>query len=144
MKIEIKNLDEKWYEHRMFLVGYGKFPYIILKSGYAMFMHFNVDYDFDNYPGTHLNGITEKELFDYEKDKTAKLHHKLIEHCQKIKDKIETDFNKPCNICLVEGPETAYYFNEDGVKFSTTIPSGGTLLTPQNKILAMNVAHYIQ
>ncbi len=147
MEIKIQNLDEKWYEKRMFYNAYGKFPYIILKAGYAMFMqipiHFNTNGDFDNYPGTHINDVSEADLVDYEKDKIAELHNRLITHCQRIKNKIETDYNKPCSICLVEGPETAYYFDKDAITFSTIIPRGGTLLTQENKILAMNVEHYL-
>ena len=147
MEIKIQNLDEKWYEKRMFYNTYGRFPYIILKAGYAMFMqipiHFNTNGDFDNYPGTHINDVSEANLVDYEKDKTAELHTRLITHCQRIKNKIETDYNKPCSICLVEGPETAYYFDKDAITFSTSIPRGGTLLTQENKILAMNVEHYL-
>ncbi len=147
MEIKIQNLDEKWYEKRMFYNTYGRFPYIILKAGYAMFMqipiHFNTNGDFDNYPGTHINDVSEANLVDYEKDKTAELHNRLITHCQRIKNKIETDYNKPCSICLVEGPETAYYFDKDAITFSTSIPRGGTLLTQENKILAMNVEHYL-
>ena len=147
MEIKIQNLDEKWYEKRMFYNRYGKFPYIILKAGYAMFMqipiHFNTNGDFDNYPGTHIDDVSEADLVDYEKDKTAELHNRLIAHCQLIKNKIETDYNKPCSICLVEGPETAYYFDKDAITFSTSIPRGGTLLTQENKILAMNVEHYL-
>ena len=147
MDINIQNLDEKWYEKRMFYNGYGKFPYIILKAGYAMLMqipiHFNIKDDFDNYPGTHIDEISEAELTEYQRDKTGKLHNRLIKHCQRIKDKIETDYNKHCNICLVEGPETAYYFDKYDITFSTNIPRGGTLLTQDNKILAMNVEHYL-
>lgn len=147
MDFNIKNLDKKWYEKRMFYNGYGKFPYIILKAGYAMFMqipiHFNINDDFDNYPGTHIDEISEAELTEYQRDKTGELHNRLIEHCQRIKDKIETDYNNHCNVCLVEGPETAYYFYKDDINFSTNIPRGGTLLTQDNQILAMNVEHYL-
>lgn len=146
MEHKIQNLDEKWSEKRMFRSGYGKFPYIILKAGYAMFMqipiHFNAGGDFDTYPGTHIDEVSKAELEEYQKEKKGKLHQILLDHCQRIKTKIETDFNKECNICLVEGPETAYYFDKETITFSARIPNGGTLLTQENKILAMNTAHY--
>jgi hypothetical protein len=70
-------------------------------------------------------------------------HNRLIDLCQRIKNKVEADRKKPCRMCLVEGPETAYYFEEDEINFNESIPSGGTLLTQGNEILAMNVPHYI-
>ena len=147
MEIEIKNLDEKWYEHRQFPNGYGHFPYIILKSGHAMFMqipiHFNTMSDFDTYPGANIEGISEHELDEYELHKSSPLHDKIMDKCRWIKNKIETDKKKPCRICLVEGPDTAYYFEEDQITFSNRPPHGGTLLTQQNKVIAMNVQHYL-
>ena len=147
MEIEIKNLDEKWYEHRQFPNGYGYFPYIILKTGHAMFMqipiHFNTKGDFDTYPGANIEGISAHELSEYAVDKSAALHEKIMDKCKWIKNKIEMDKNKLCKICLVEGPNTAYYFEEDKITFSHTPPYGGTLLTQQNKVIAMNVKHYL-
>ncbi len=52
--------------------------------------------------------------------------------------------SREARICLVEGPESAYYFEGDSVTFSDKIPHGGTLVTQQNKIIAMNVDHYIE
>jgi hypothetical protein len=147
MENNTQNLDEKWHEKRMFNNGYGKFPYIILKAGWAIYIqipiHFNANDNFENYPGTHLNDVSEAELSEYKKDKTAALHNRLIEHCKWIKNKIEADYNKPCKICLVEGPKTAYYFDKDDISFNDSIPSGGTLLTQANNIIAMNIPHYI-
>ena len=55
MKNNIQKIeDSNWHEHKMFKDGYGKFPYVILKVGYALFMqipiHFNKNNDFINYP----------------------------------------------------------------------------------------------
>jgi hypothetical protein len=139
--------NENWHEHKMFKDGYGKFPYVILKVGYALFMqipiHFNKNNDFINYPGTHINGISEQEIKDFEQEYSAPLHEKIIEHCLWIKNKIEAEKAKPIKMCLVEGPETSYYFDEDGIQFSTNIPGGGTLLTQDKKVIGMNVQHYL-
>ena len=143
----IQDLNKKWHEKRSFLIGYGKFPYIILKVEPALYMqipiHFNANGNFDNYPGTSINGIDEDEIVDYKKDITSKLHQTLLAHCQAIKNKIEADYQKPCTLCLVEGPETGYYFDQEEIRFNSSIPSGGTLITQQNKIVAMNVEHYL-
>lgn len=144
--VEKKSI-EKSHQHQVFLNGYGKFPYIILKTGYAIFMqipiHFNTNGDYVNFPGTNLNDISDKLLADYEKDKTSELHDRLIEHCKWVKAKLEADKNREARICLVEGPEIAYYFDGDEINFTNSIPSGGTLVTQQNNILAMNAEHYL-
>ena len=106
-------------------------------------IHFNKNNDFTNYPGSHINTISEADLNDYEHNKLSALHEKIIAHCQWMKNKIETDKGKAVKMCLVEGPETSYYFDEEGISFSTNIPGGGTLLTQDNKMIAMNVNHYI-
>ena len=104
MEIKIQNLDEKWYEKRMFYNAYGKFPYIILKAGHAIYMqipiHFNTNGDFDNYPGTHISDVSEADLVDYEKDKTSALHDRLINHCKWLKARIESEKNRETRICL--------------------------------------------
>ena len=136
-----------WWEHRMFPEGYGKFPYVILKVGNAMFMqipiHFNKNNDMVNYPGSHINSITEEEINNYFNDKLSSLHQKIITHCQWMKNKIEADRGKTIKMCLVEAPQIAYYFDEDTIEFSTNIPSGGNLLTQEGKVIAMNLKHYL-
>jgi hypothetical protein len=147
MSINIKNLDEKWYEHRLFINGYGKFPYIILKTGHAIYMQipiqFNTNGDFVNNPGTNIENVSSQSLSDYEIDKKSELHDRIIEHCKWVKSRMGTDKNRQARICLVEGPEIAYFFEESEITFSTSIPYGGTLVTQENKIIAMNVQHYI-
>ncbi len=130
-----------------FKKGYGKFPYIILKTGYAIYMqipiHFNTHGDFINFPGTNLDGISEELLAEYENDKTSELHDRLIAHCKWVKNKMETEKNREARICLVEGPEIAYFFEVEEVNFTNSIPYGGTLVTQQNDIIAMNANHYL-
>ena len=134
-------------QYKAFLNGYGKFPYIILKTGYAIYMqipiHFNIKDDIVNNPGTNIEGISEELLADYEQDKTSELHDLIIAHCKWVKAKMETEKNRGARICLVEGPEIAYYFEGDEITYTNSIPSGGTLVTQQNKILAMNTEHYL-
>lgn len=148
MEITIQNLDEKWHEKRMFLNGYGKFPYIVIKTDYKTLIqvpiHFNADTnDFVNYPGIHINNIGKDVIAKYKIDKTSELHNELIEVFKTTKASIEKNRNAPCILCLVEGPKIGYYFKEDKITFNESIPSGGTLITSDNKILALNVEHYI-
>lgn len=77
-----KNSIEKSHQHQAFLNGYGKFPYIILKPGYAIFMqipiHFKTNGDYINFPGTNLNDISDELLADYEIDKTSELQLNIV------------------------------------------------------------------
>ena len=144
----MKNIEQSnWWEHNHFIKGYGKFPYVILKVGYALFMqipiHFNKNNDIINYPGSHINGVSETDLNTYEDNKLSSLHEKIIEHCQWMKNKIEVDKGENVKMSLVEGPDVSYYFDKDEIKFSTNIPSGGTLLTQDNKVIGLNVKHHL-
>ncbi|MBU3681085.1 MAG: hypothetical protein FGM16_03995 [Flavobacterium sp.] len=147
MKIEIQNLDDKWFEKRNFKIGYGKFPYLLIKTDFNAFMqipiHFNVNDEDLNYPGIHINGISEAELSAYEIDKSTELHDKLIEVAKSTKKSIDEKRNDSCSLCLVEGPKIGFYFIENRIEFHESIPAGGTLITSENQILAMNVPHYI-
>jgi len=147
MKNNIQNLDEGMFERRSFLHGYGKFPYIIYKSGHAIYMqipiHFNKNNDFDKYPGIHINGIDELSLEQYHSNFKGELHDVLIERSRWVKNQIEEQTKKLVKICLVESEDYAYFFEEDEIKFNPEIPSGGTLISQDEKILGMNVNHYI-
>lgn len=148
MNLNIQNLDDKWFERRAFPIGYGKFPYIIIKTDYKALIqipiHFNAEAgDYINYPGIHINNVSKEDIAAYEKDKTNALHDQLIEVAKTTKASIEENRNAPCILCLVEGPEIGYYFENDTVSFNKSIPSGGTLVTQENKIIALNVKHYI-
>lgn len=142
-----KNTQNQPLQYQDFKKGYGKFPYIILKTGYAIYMqipiHFNTNGDYINFPGTNLDGISEQLLTEYGYDKTSELHDRLIEHCKWVKNKMETEKNREARICLVEGPEIGYFFEGEEVTYTNSIPYGGTLVTQQNDVLAMNANHYL-
>lgn len=146
-KNELEVIENKPLQYQDFKNGYGKFPYIILKTGHAIYMqipiHFNTQGDFNNFPGTNLNDISEELISDYENDKTSELHDRLIVHCKWVKNQMETEKNREARICLVEGPEIGYYFEGEEVTFTNSIPYGGTLVTQQNNIIAMNANHYL-
>jgi hypothetical protein len=135
------------WEQNHIINGYGKFPYVILKVGNTLYMQipirFNKDNDMINYPGIHINGISETELNAYEVNKSCSLHEKIMQHCHWMKNKIEADKSETVKMCLVEGPKTGYYFDENGVEFSKNIPKGGILLTQDHKVIGMNVKHYL-
>ena len=60
-----------------------------------------------------------------------------------MKNKIEADRGRTIKMCLVEEPDISYYFEGDTIEFSTSIPSGGNLITQDYKVIAMNVKHYL-
>jgi hypothetical protein len=147
MKTLIEKPQNQPLKYQDFKKGYGKFPYIILKTGYAIYMqipiHFNTNGDYINFPGTNLNDISNELLSEYENDKTSELHDRIISHCKWLKAKIESEKNREARICLVEGPEIGYYFESEEITFTNSIPYGGTLVTQQNDVLAMNANHYL-
>jgi len=106
-------------------------------------IHFNTQGDYINFPGTNLNDISNELLAAYENDKTSELHDKLIEHSKWVKNKMEIDKNREARIYLVESPEIGYFFEGEEVTFTNSIPYGGTLVTQQNDVLAMNAKHYL-
>lgn len=133
----------------VFPKGFGIFPYIIIKAGYALYMqvpiHFNVENeDVENFPGTHLNGIAEELIQAYTSDKSSPLHDILIEHCRSIKKKIEEDKGQPVRLCLVEGENKAHYFEVDSDFPSTSIPKGGSLITQTHGLIGMGSDHFIK
>lgn len=143
----IENLDEINFEKKITKNGYGNFPYLLFKSSPATFtqipIHFNIPDDCKTCPGTQVNGISEEQFESYKYDTNSELHQMLIERTKQIKAKIESDTQKPCRICLVESPTKGYYFEGDEIKPSDDIPSGGSLLCMEGRIIGLNTKHYI-
>ena len=68
----------------------------------------------------------------------------LIEVAADYKRHLDTKDNRNHRLCVVVGKDQAYYFEEDEIRFSTSIPSGGTLVNSEQKIIAMAHDHFIQ
>ena len=147
MKNTIQNLDELKFEKKISRIGYGNFPYLLYKSSPSTFtqipIHLNKPNDLETYSGTHINNIPEEQLEASKSQNDSELHQILLERTKWVKEKIEQTIQKPCLICLVEGPEKGYYFEGDEIHFKTDIPSGGTLLCIEGRIIALNTKHYI-
>lgn len=145
--MKILNINEMIQSKSSFLRGYGKFPYIIYKYGHAIYMqipiHFNKNNDFDHYPGIHINGISDSYLSEYLSSSKGELHDVLIERSQWTKERIEAQTQKPAKVCLVEAQDVAYFFDENGVQFSSEIPTGGALIAQCGKMMGMNIKHFI-
>jgi hypothetical protein len=140
----------------VFFSGYGQFPYIIIKTGDSMYtqipIKFNGLYGPGNYVMANIDNISDELragykdelLAGYKKGKRSELHDIIIKHCQWYITKLEADKKLDARICLVEGPEIAYYFDGDEINFTNVIPSGGTLVTGKNVFIAMNTDHYLE
>ena len=140
---------EDFDKNYRFPKGYGRFPYILLKSYYAMFMQIPMhllegsDFlDFNEYPGAQLLDVPEATLKLEKHEQIKVLHDRLIEHTQWIYNKIEKDSGKSPLLWLVEDKNTAYCFENGVVKKSSKIPSGGTLLNQLNQPIKMSGKHY--
>lgn len=135
--------DEDPFELNNFLPGYGIFPYVMVKTGYALYMqipiNINKNYDLVKFPGKNITAVSEEVQKDSERFLEV-----LIEHTQKMKTKIENDKKIQAQLCLVINPSECYYFSNDTIKKSNKIPCGGTLVTQENKVIAMNREHYLE
>tara|TARA_R110002012_G_scaffold265939_1_gene449412 strand:- start:15104 stop:15544 length:441 start_codon:yes stop_codon:yes gene_type:complete len=143
------SIFEKLEKDYKFPKGYGKFPYIILKAGYGMCMQIPIhlvkgsDYlDFEEYPGSQLLNVPESILKLEKQEQITTLHDRLIKHTQLVYNKIEEEGRKLPRLCLVEGENIAYYFENGKVKENSKIPSGGTLLNQLNQPIKMTGKHY--
>lgn len=147
MKNNIQNLDELNFEKKITKRGYGNFPYLLYKSSPATFtqipIHLNVPNDYQAYPGMHIDNIPNEQLEAYKNNSDSELHQVLLERTQWAKEKIESDTQRPCRICLVESPDKGYYFEGDEIKPSNDIPSGGNVLCLEGRIISINTKHFI-
>ena len=140
----------------VFFSGYGQFPYIIINTGDSIYtqipIKFNGLYGGSGYLMTDIDNISDELraeykdelLAGYKKGKRSEFHDIIIKHCQRYIAKLEADKKLGARICLVEGPEIAYYFDGDEINFTNVIPTGGTLVTRKNVFLAMNANHYLK
>lgn len=128
--------------------GYGRFPYLIVKVGNGLFrqipIHLNHSSNYTGQlPGVHLDDVEEGEINSLGIGEESLLHYRLLELAKEVKLDLEKEGKKAVRICLVEGKNTAYYFELDEIIFSSSIPSKATLLSLDNQIIAMKVNHYI-
>ncbi|AVR44761.1 hypothetical protein C7S20_05490 [Christiangramia fulva] len=119
--------------------GYGKFPYVVGKMGYARYLQIPI-HRTSKADDSSLKGIfiSEKE----QPDLKMKSEHNLDALMQVRKLHYEkSEIYMP--MCLVEGPEDAIYVDEQGnASGNSSIPKGGVLLTATHEIISMYGLHY--
>ena len=122
-----------------FPVGYGKFPYIIIKTGYARYLQLPIHRrSKEEDPALQGVFISEQEVPSPEVER----QHNL-DSLMQVRKKHFDQNNIYLPMCLVEGPSEAIYIDEQGnVSENTSIPKGGVLLTGSHKIISLYGPHY--
>ena len=119
-------------------LGHGQFPYVIVRMHYAIYMHMPIHFVSEKKEG--LKGIkvlTNAENF-------IDNFPYLIEVAADYKRSLDAKSNRNHRLCVVVGKDQAYYFEEDEIRFNTSIPSGGTLVNSDQQVIAMGQSHFIQ
>lgn len=101
-----------------FLNGYGVFPYVIWRVSAGTYIQIPI-----------ANGH----------ERTTKY---LMAKTKKLKEQIEALIAKNCKLCLVFGANEAYYFANEIVTFSESIPWGGVLLSKDGAEMIIEGNHY--
>ena len=118
--------------------GFGRFPYVVIRLHYGIYMQFPIHFVKERKDG--LAGISIKTDSSNPKEQQAL----LLDAIAKFKSQIDEQKKRSHRLCVVLSEEQAYYFEDDGIKFSHSIPKGGTLLNSQQDFLAMGFPHQIQ
>ena len=118
--------------------GHGQFPYVIVRMHYAIYMQMPIHFVSDKKEG--MKGITVKSDVENFIDNFPY----LIEVAAEYKRSLDTKSNRNHRLCLVVGKDHAYYFEEDEIRFNTSIPTGGTLVNSDQRVIAMGHEHFIQ
>ena len=119
-------------------LGHGQFPYVIVRMHYAIYMQMPIHFVSEKKEG--LKGIkvlTNAENF-------IDNFPYLIEVAADYKRSLDAKNNRNHRLCVVVGKDQAYYFEEDQIRFNTSIPSGGTLVNSDQQVIAMGQSHFIQ
>lgn len=143
-------MTTQWSNYRFFKKGYGEFPYIIIKIGHALFMQIPIHFlklgeevDLQKYPGTQVRDVPPEVLKESRESQIFLLQDEILATTQFVLNRVkETNPEKKLEACLVLGKRQALYHNNGKFKPNTYIPTGGTLVDQENKMIGMNVEHY--
>lgn len=119
-------------------MGYGKFPYVIIRISSGIYMQIPIHFVKENEKG--LKGI----LIQTESDNSKEQQSLLLNAIWKFKKHIDAQKNNFNRLCVVLDPHQAYYFEPEGLKFSHSIPAGGTLVASKDEFIAMAHAHHVE
>ena len=116
--------------------GHGKFPYVVIRLMSAMYMQIPIHFVQERVPGKNGLQIQSSE------DSQEKNYRHLLQAVANYKKNTEEKNRTNHQMCLVLGPSIAYYFGENGIRFSYSIPKGGSLFNKDRKLIAMNERHF--
>lgn len=117
--------------------GHGQFPYIIVRLHYAIYLQEPIH--FHPKKNNELIGINIESNFE----NNIENFPKLLKIASEYKQSLDTKDNRNHRLCVVLSPEQAYYYEENEIRFSPSIPSGGTLVNSRKEIIAMGNSHFI-
>jgi hypothetical protein len=137
MNQSINNNPEYALSKESIARGHGKFPYIIVRKSHAVYMQVPIHFITEKPIG--LSGIFVNSIFDDALQNSLY----LIDIAMEYKENIDSKSGHKNRMCLVLSPSQAYFFEEDEILFSTSIPSGGTLLNNSEWVIAMANPHFI-
>ena len=117
--------------------GHGKFPYVIVRMYSAIYMQMPIHFVSERTSETKGIVVQTNDLSMRENEDT------LVKIAEDYKRHLDSKGKRIHRVCLVVNPNSAYYFEEDGMQHSASIPSGGTLVNSQQQVIAMNHPHFI-
>jgi len=117
--------------------GHGRFPYIIVRMHYAIYMQMPIHFTSEKTEG--LKGI----IVHSKPENNCNNTERLLEVATKYKQDLDAKNNRDNRVCLVLSPNEAYYFEENETRLSPSIPKGGTLVNSSQQIIAMGSSHFI-
>ncbi len=127
---------------KQFPLGYGKFPYWIVKrENSPCFTQIPVHI---NPVNKNLEGWIVNEVQSYKLENDDLLEQHLVYEGKSLYDVYCQKEGQNLKMALVLNQTKAYYFvDKNGPSISTSIPSGGVLLDVNAKIIAKNTEHFI-
>ncbi len=130
--------------------GFGRFPYVIVRMFSAMYMQIPIHLfgkvekqDVKEYPGFHAYGYSPDVLNLPLRKRMQTLQQDLLNMATDMRDKIKSDRGINPRMCLVLDTDWCFYFTDDEIQESQSIPSGGTLFSQTHAFLAMNTPHFL-
>ena len=120
-----------------FYDGYGLFPYVIWRVSNNIYMQIPIDLHKKDKRLEHKSQNRQSIKICEENESSFR------EIALKIKESLEEKKGKACKVCLVLGPEKAYYFTEEKETLSSAIPSGGVLMDQKGNSICINKEHFV-
>ena len=119
-------------------LGYGTFPYVILRVTGGVYMQFPIHFYEGKNPEKPGLRVRVDSLTN-ENQNFSSLFNVVRQFHQQI-NPVEA---KALKMCLVLAPYVAYFFEDNAFTFSDEIPEGGSLIDSNYKVLALNSVHFI-